>query len=121
MNPNYAERVRAKLDRLLGAGFIRPIKSTPWLSPIVVITKKNGQIRVCVDYRKVNAQTMDDPFPVPFTIVGYELYNFLGRFSGYNQVRPASEDQDKTSFVRDWGVYVVVVMMFGLKIAPATF
>jgi hypothetical protein len=87
MNPHYIERVRAELDKLLVAGFIYPVKSASWLSPIVVVPKKNGQIRICVDYRKLNAQTLDDPFPLPFidvldTVAGYELYSFLDGFSG---------------------------------------
>ena len=87
MNLHYAERVRAELDKLLGAGFIRPVKTTSWLSPIVVVPKTNGQLHVCVDYRKLNSQTMDDPFPLPFTdsildpVSGRELYIFLDGFN----------------------------------------
>jgi hypothetical protein len=49
------------------------------------------------------------------------MYNFLDGFSGYNQIRMAEEDQEKTAFVTEWGVFVAVVMMFGLKTAPTTF
>ena len=65
---------------------------------------------MCIDYRKLNAQTVGDPFPVPFTdsildtVAGHELYSFLDRFNGYNQIRLALEDQEKTVFVTDWGV-----------------
>ena len=103
------------------------MKKATWLSLIVVVPKKNGKIRVCVDYRKLNATTVMDAFPLPFTdgildvVVGHEMYNFLDGFSGYNQVRMHPEDQEKTTFVTEWGVFVVVVMMFGLKSAPATF
>ena len=92
MNPHYAKRVRAELDKVLGAGFIRPVKTTSWLSPIVVVPKKNGQLRVCVDYRKLNAQIVDDPFPLPFTdsfldtVASHELCCFLEGFSVYNQI-----------------------------------
>jgi hypothetical protein len=55
------------------------------------------------------------------TVAGHELYSFLDGFSGYNQIRMAPEDQETTTFVTKWGVFVVVVMMFGLKTAPATF
>ena len=54
-------------------------------------------------------------------MAGYELYSFQDGFSRYNKVRLASEDQDKTAFVTDWGIYVAVFMMFGLKTTPATF
>ena len=68
---------------------------------------------------------MDDPFPLPFTdsildtVAGHELYRFLDGFSGYNQIWLAPEDQEKTAFITYWWVYVVVVMIFWLKIAPA--
>ena len=63
------------------------------LGPIVVVPKKNGKIRVCVDYRKLNAATVKDGFPLPFTdgvldaVAGHEIYSFLDAFLGYNQIR----------------------------------
>ena len=63
-NPNYAANVKEEIDRV---GFTRPVKRATWLSPIIVVPKKNGQIRVCVDYRKLNAATVTDAFPLPFT------------------------------------------------------
>ena len=77
-----------------------------------------------VDYRKLNAATVTDAFPLPFTdgildaVAGHEIYCFLDGFSGYNQVRMSPEDQEKTTFVTEWGVFVAVVMMFGLKDSP---
>ena len=127
MNPNYAVRVKEEIDKLLKAGFIRPVKQATWFSPIVVVPKKNGKICVCVDYRKLNIVTITDAFPLPFmdsvldAIAGHDMYSFLDGFSGYNQVRMHQDNQEKTVFVTDWGVFVAVVMMFGLKTAPATF
>ena len=78
----------------------------------MVVPKKNGKIRVCVDYRKLNAVTVTDTFPLPFTdsvldaVDGHDMYSFLDGFSGYNQVRMHPNDQEKTVFVTDWGVYV---------------
>ena len=66
-------------------------------------------------------------FPLPFTdgvldaVVGHEIYSFLDGFSGYNQIPMHLDKQDKTSFVTKWGVFMVVIMMFGLKMAPTTF
>ena len=127
MNPNYATKVKEEIDKLLRVGFIRPVKKATWLSPIVVVPKKNGKIRVCVDYRKLNAATVTDAFPLPFTdgvldaVAGHEVYSFLDGFSGYNQIRMHPDDQEKTAFVTEWGVFVAVVMMFGLKTMPTTF
>ena len=90
MNPNYAAKVKEEIDKLLRVGFIRPVKQATWLSPIMVVPKKNGKMRVCVDYRKLNAATVTDTFSLPFTDgvldaeAGHEVYSFLDRFSGYN-------------------------------------
>ena len=65
MNPNYAARVKEEIDKLLWVDFIRPMKKATWLSPIVVVPKKNGKIWVCVDYRKLNAAMVTDTFPLP--------------------------------------------------------
>ena len=127
MNPNYAAKVKKEIDKLLHVGFIRPVKRATWLSPIVFIPKKNGQIRVCVDYCKLYAVTITDAFPLPFTdsvlhrVAGHECYSFLDGFNSYNQIQMHLDDQEKTTFVTEWGVFVAEVMMFGLKTAPATF
>ena len=67
MNPNYAAKVKEEIDKLLRVGFIRPVKRATWLSPVVVVPKKNGKIYFCVDYRKLNTATVTDGFPLPFT------------------------------------------------------
>jgi hypothetical protein len=127
LNPNYAAKVKEEIDKLLRVGFIRVVKRATWLSPIMVVPKKNVKLRVCVDYRKLNAATITDAFPLPFTdgaldtVAGHEMYSFLDGFSGYNQIQMAEEDQEKTAFVTEWGVFVAVFMMFSLKTAPATF
>lgn len=66
MNPNYAKHVKEELDKLLKVGFIYPLEAVTWLSPIVIVPKKNGKLRICVDYKKLNAATETDPFPLPF-------------------------------------------------------
>ena len=127
MNPNYAAKVKEEIDKLLRVGFFRPVKKATWLSPIVVVPKKHGKIWVCMDYWKLNAATVTDAFPLPFTdgvldaIAGHEVYSFLDGFSGYNQIRMHPDDQEKTAFIAEWGVFVAVVMMFGMKTASATF
>jgi hypothetical protein len=109
LNPNYAAKVKEEIDKLLWVGFIRPVKRAMWLSSIMVVPKKNGKLRVCMDYRKLNAATIIDAFPLPFmdgildTVAGHEMYRFLDGFSGYNQIRMAEEDQEKTAFVMEWG------------------
>ena len=67
MNPNYAAKVKEEIDKLLKVGFIYPVNKATWLSPIVIVPKKNKKLRVCVDSWKLNAATVSDPFPLPFT------------------------------------------------------
>ncbi len=80
-----------------------------------------------MDYCKLNVQTKKDPFPLPFLdsildlVVKHEMYSFMDGYSGYNQVKMAKEDKDKTTFISEWGVYAYNVMPFGLCNAPITF
>ncbi|KAL2623708.1 hypothetical protein R1flu_003913 [Riccia fluitans] len=91
LNPNYATRVK-ELDKLLEARFIYPVETPAWLSPIVVVPKKNGKLRICIDYRKLNTSIVIDAFPLPYidlmleSVVGQEMYSFMDGFNGYNQV-----------------------------------
>ena len=90
MNPNYVAKVKDEIDKLLQVSFIRPVKQATWLSPTVVVPKKNGKICVCVDYRKLNVVTITYAFLLPFTnnvldaVAGHKMYNVLDGFSGYN-------------------------------------
>ena len=92
MNPKHAHAVKEEIDKLMRVGFIYEIEHTDWVSPIVIVMKKNGKIRVCVNYKKVNAATKRDNYPLPYTkhmlerVAGKEAYSFLDGFSGYNQV-----------------------------------
>jgi hypothetical protein len=118
MNPNYALKVREDLDKLLDVGFIYPIKTTQWLSPLVIVPKKYGKLQICVDYCKLYAQTKKDPFPLPFLdsildyVVGHEMYYFMDGYSSYNQVKMAKEDKEKITFISEWGAYAYNVMFF---------
>ena len=98
-------KVKEEIDKLLRVGFIRQVKRAPWLTPIVVVPKKNGQIRVCVNYQKLNTATVTDAFPLPFTdnilhtVASHDCYSFLDGFSGYDQIGMHPDDQEKMVFV----------------------
>ena len=100
MNPNYAKKVKEEIDKLLQVGFIYPIDNITWLSPIVIVPKKNRSLRFCVDYHKLNATMKTYPFPIHFcdsildAVAGHEMYSFLDGFSGYNQVLMNPIDRD---------------------------
>ena len=93
----------------------------------MLVPKKNGKWRICVDYRELNKATKKDHFPLPFIdqvldgLVGKKFFSFLDGFSGYNQIEICPEDQDKTTFTCSWGTFSYRVLPFGLCNAPATF
>ncbi len=66
LNPNYVVVVKQNIDKLLIVGFIQPIEEATWLSPVMVMLKKNGELRSCVDFRKLNRATKKSPYPLPF-------------------------------------------------------
>jgi hypothetical protein len=111
--------VKQDIDRL-ATRFIEYVEEVTWLSPIVVIPKKNGKLKICIDFRKLNATTKKDPYPLPFinevlnVVVGYEAYSFLNGYSGYHQIFIAPKDKYKTAFIIDWGAFTWKVMSFGV-------
>ena len=127
LNPHLKEVVKAELQKLLDVNFIYPISDSKWVSPLLVVPKKNGKWRICVDYRELNKATQKDHFPLPFidqvldTLAGKKFFSFLDGFSGYNQIHISPEDQDKTTFTCPWGTFAYRVLPFGLCNAPATF
>ncbi|MCO5564364.1 hypothetical protein L7F22_018024 [Adiantum nelumboides] len=127
-NETFARKIKEEIDKLLKeAEFIYEIEHTDWVSPIVVVPKKNGKLRVCINLKKVNAATIRDNYPLPITdhvierVAGREAYSFLDGFSGYNQLAIKPEDQHKTAFATEWGIFAYRVMPFGLTNVPATF
>ena len=94
---------------------------------MVMQDKKTGEVRICVDLRKLNDACLHDPFLTPFTdellegVGGQEIYSFTDGFSSYHQIKIAKEDRHKTTFVTEWGCFQYTVMPFGLKNAPVIF
>jgi len=93
MNPTLKDIVKEELQKLLDLGFIYPILDTKWVSPLVLVPKKNGKWRICVDYRELNKATYKDHFPLSFIdqvldgLAGKKLFSLLDGFSGYNQIQ----------------------------------
>ncbi|KAI3678508.1 hypothetical protein L6452_37803 [Arctium lappa] len=98
-----------------------------WLANVVVVQKKNGKWRVCIDFTDLNKACPKDPFPLPHidsmvdATAGHELLTFMDAYSGYNQILMHSDDQKKIAFVTDKGIYCYKVMPFGLKNAGSTY
>jgi len=120
------EAVRKEVQDLLKQGIIRPSKS-PWASPVVIVAKKNGRIRLCVDFRRLNAVTVTDNFPIPNMETLLEkasrskLITTLDLVKGFHQVPVDKSSIPKTSFVLPFGKYEYVRMPFGIKNGPSHF
>ena len=115
------------MQKLLAEGFIKPIQHPRWLSNIVPVKNKNSQIRCCVDFRNLNKACPKDEFPLPNmnllidSVAGSAMFSFMDGFSGYNQIRMAPKDTEKTAFRTPMDNFYYTVMPFGLKNAGATY
>ena len=127
VGPDREEAVNAEVIRLFEAGLIREVKYPDWLSNSVVVKKKNGKWRVCVQFTDLNKACPKDCFPLLHIellvecTTGHEMLSFMDAFSGYNQIMMNPDDQEKTSIITKRGTYSYKVMPFGLKNAGATY
>ncbi|KFK39802.1 hypothetical protein AALP_AA3G290100, partial [Arabis alpina] len=125
-----SERTKAVNDEvamLLDAGSITEVQYPEWLANPVVVKKKNGSWRVCVDFTDLNKACPKDSYPLPHidrvveATAGNDLLSFMDAFSGYNQIEMHPHDREKTAFITERGTYCYRVMPFGLKNAGATY
>lgn len=126
IHPSDYEAVRLHLQELKDANIIRESES-PFASPIVVVKKKNGSIRLCIDYRKLNNQTIKDAYALPnieetfSALTGSKWFSVMDLKSGYYQVEVEEEDKYKTAFVTPMGFWEFNRMPQGVTNAPSTF
>ena len=124
--PFRREEVKQQIQQMLTDDVIRP-SCSPWASPIVLVQKKDGSTRFCVDYRKLNAVTETDAYPLPRVdesieaMAGAKYFSVLDLKSGYWQLPVKPEDRAKTAFVCLEGLFQFNVMPFGLVSTPASF
>lgn len=120
------DAVRIEIDSMLAAGIVVP-STSEWSSPIVVVKKKDGGIRLCVDYRAVNDITIKDSFPLPKindlleNLYGAAFFASMDLQKGFHQIEMAPESCCKTAFAVPWGLYEYRVMPFGVCNGPSTF
>jgi hypothetical protein len=126
MSPGELDVLKTQLEELLTSGFIQPSKS-PYGAPVLFVKKKDGSLRMCVDYRALNKITVKNRYPLPRVdelfdrLRGAKYFSKLDLTSGYHQIRIHPDDVYKTAFRTRYGHFEFLVLPFGLTNAPATF
>ena len=124
--PTQREHEKKEVEKMLKAGVIEP-STSEWAAPVVFAPKKDGTLRFCVDYRRLNAVTLRDSYPIPRmdecidSLGDAQIFSTLDFNSGYWQVTIDESDKEKTAFVTHQGLFQFTRMPFGLRNAPATF
>jgi len=120
------ELIQTYVDRMKSQGIVEDSDS-PWASPVVLAKKPDGTWRFCVDYRKINAITEDDVYPLPIIedalnrLEGASLFSLMDLQAGYHQLEVAKDSRKKTAFITADGLFQFNVVPFGLKGAPSRF
>ena len=126
MSPKDLDELKKQLDDLISHGFIQPSIS-PYGAPVLFVKKKDGSMRLCIDYRALNKSTIKNSYPLPRIdelldrLGGCKYFSKIDLRSGYYQVRISEEDIYKTAFRTRYGHYEFTVLPMGLTNAPATF
>ncbi|KAF5823288.1 putative nucleotidyltransferase, Ribonuclease H [Helianthus annuus] len=124
--PSELQELMSQIQDLLDKGFIRPSVS-PWGAPVLFVRKKDGSMRMCIDYRELNKLTVKNRYPLPRIddlfdqLQGANWFSKIDLRSGYHQLRVKEEDVPKTAFRTRYGHYEFLVLSFGLTNAPAAF
>ncbi|UYV79479.1 hypothetical protein LAZ67_17002785, partial [Cordylochernes scorpioides] len=124
--PAERQIIQEEVNKMEEIGIIQP-SASPWASPVVLVRKKDGSWRFCVDYRRLNKITKKDVYPLPRIddtldcLQGARFYSSMDLQSGYWQIDVEEADREKTAFITPDGLYEFKVMPFGLCNAPATF
>ena len=126
MPPNELAELKKQLQELLDKGYIHP-STSPWGCPALFVKKKDQSLRLCVDYRPLNAVTIKNKYPLPRIDILFDqlfrakVFYKIDLRSGYYQIKIGAEDIPKTAFSTRYGLFEYLVMSFGLTNAPAHF
>ena len=126
MAPLELKEFKVQMEELVSKGFVRP-STSPWGSPVLFVKKRDGSLRLCIDYRELNKVTIRNQYPLPRIddlfdqLQGARVLSKIDLRSGYHQLKIRSEDVPNTAFRTRYGHYEFLVMPFGLTNAPTVF
>jgi hypothetical protein len=109
-----------EVKKILDAKIIIPLRHSEWVANLVPVRKKNGEIRLCVDFRNLNRSSKKDNYPLPKMehilqrVTGSSRMSMIDGFSSYNQISVLPEDREKTTFTTPWGTFMYDKIPFGL-------
>eukprot|EP00253_Pinus_taeda_P021259 PITA_21259 len=127
INPMLLPLIEKEIKKLLAAKIIVPLRYSKWVANLVVVRKKSGKIRLCVDFINLNKCSKKDNYPLPKMehllqkVSGAKVMSFVDGFSGFNQIIVHPNDQEKTAFTTPWGTFIYTKMPFALMNVGATF
>ena len=122
----HLEQIDRQVEEMARNGIVEPA-SSPWASNVVLVKKKDGTLRFCVDYRQLNAITVKDSYPLPLidnclnALAGAEWFSTIDLRAGYHNIPIAEQDRDKSAFVTRRGCFRYTVMPFGMTTSPSVF
>ena len=109
INPALFPIIEKEVKKLLDAKIIVPLRYSSWVANLVPVRKKNGEIKLCVDFQNLNRSSLKDNYPLPKIeqilqkVVGAQRISMVDGFSGYNQISMHPDDREKTTFTTPWG------------------
>ena len=113
MKPEVSLKIKDKVEKQFNAGFLAVAKYPQWVANVVPVPKKDGKVRMCVDYRDLNRASPKDDFPLSHIVIlvdnttKFSLFSFMDGFSRYNQIKMTPEDIEKMTFITPWGTSVI--------------
>ncbi|XP_074314091.1 uncharacterized protein LOC141649296 [Silene latifolia] len=127
MRSEWSLKVKEEIVKQFKAGYIKVSEYSEWVANVVPVPKKDGKVRVCMDFRDLNKAIPKDDFPLPHIDIlvdntaNHALLSFMDGYAGYNPIKMAEEDMHKTAFTSQWETYCYTVMPFGFINAGATY
>ena len=110
-HPEMSKKIKEEVQKQFDVGFLKVTSYPSWIANIVSVPKKDGKVRMCVDYRDLSIASPKDDFPLPHIDIlvdskkKFKVFPFMDEFSEYNQIKMAPKDMEKTTFITPWGTF----------------